>query len=171
MSVKATLDGDLCAPFLKLKCHCPTNHQGLTVRNSIIQHYEMKHFFQPNPHVPGSQTTGIRGTLSTDFRALDSALFLFALKSVSFWLTPHGTVLPDIALPLMLFTPNKKISALTLDDLPRAVFPPIAGLLFFQLFRPSWNHTHRGLREFYNDSKGSNVAAPIVHVYIHMDAV
>lgn len=87
---------------------------------------------------------------------------------------PHGIVLPDLALPLMLFTPNKKVSALTLDDLPGLFFTPLQDFCFFSCFTLAGiTHTGESVadREFYNDSKGSNVAAPIVHVYIHMDAV
>lgn len=50
---------------------------------------------------------------------------------------PHGIVLPDTALPLMLFTPNQKVSALTLDDLPGLFFTPLQDFCFFSYFTPA----------------------------------
>lgn len=77
---------------------------------------------------------------------------------------PHCIVLSDTALPLVLFTPNKKVSALTLDDLPGLIFTPLQDFCFFSCLTPAGvPHTVNSVaeREFYKDFKGSNVAAPI----------
>lgn len=104
-----------------------------------------KAFFQPNPHVHGSSTTGIKGTLSTGFRAFDPALFLFALRNTSFWLTPHGIILSHSFTSSIFHSQWKKLLC---SCRPSTVLfsTPLQELsYFFWLLGPSWNHICRRL--------------------------